>query len=201
MRKYINICIILVIVIVSGSIYILKSKEDLEIVSIQQETEIETEFQSFAQETKMTQEETVHKIMVYVCGAVKQSKVVELEEGKRVIDAIELAGGLSEDAEPESINLAAFLYDTQKIYVPKIGEVIDKNDFTGQNNSIEISKIDLNKADKKELMNLNGVGEVTAKAIIEYREKNGPFKSIEEIKNVSGIGEKSFEKIKDYIKI
>jgi len=199
LRKYINICIILIIVIASGSVYILKSKEDLEIVTVQQETE--TEFQSFDEETKMTQEETVYKIMVYVCGAVKQSKVVEIEEGKRVIDAIELAGGLSEEAEPENINLAAFLYDTQKIYVPKIGEVIDKNDFTEQNNSIEMSKIDLNKADKKELMNLNGVGEATAKAIIEYREKNGPFKSIEEIKNVSGIGEKSFEKIKDYIKV
>ena len=140
-------------------------------------------------------------IMVYVCGAVNESKVVEIEEGKRIIDAVELAGGLKEDAELKEINLAAFLYDAQKIYIPKIGEVIDKIDFTEQNSSIGTFKININTASKSELMELEGIGEVTAQAIIDYREKNGRFKTIEEIKNVSRIGEKSFEKIKDKITI
>lgn len=203
MKKYFVYAIFSIIVILSGIFYILKESsfkyEDEIQFQTSSEKILETSNYSLMQvEIEST---TLKMIKVYVCGAVNESKVIEIEDGKRIADALELAGGLKEEAELRDINLAAFLYDAQKIYVPKIGEVIDKIDFTEQNSSGGTFKININIASKSELMELDGIGEVTAQAIIDYRDKNGNFKSIEEIKNVSRIGEKSFEKIKDKITI
>ncbi len=203
MKKYFIYAIFSIIVILSGIFYILKESSFKYEDEIQFQTSSEKilETSNYSLMYVEVETTTLKMIKVYVCGAVNESKVIEIEEGKRIADALELAGGVSEEAELKDINLAAFLYDAQKIYVPKIGEVIDKIDFTEQNSSIGTFKININIASKSELMELDGIGEVTAQAIIDYRDKNGSFKSIEEIKNVSRIGEKSFEKIKDKITI
>lgn len=144
-------------------------------------------------------------IVVDVGGEVNSPMVVELEEGSRVGDAIEAAGGLTEKADITEINRAAFVEDGEKIYVPALvtedGEVIGAGESGQSLPSYSDGKININTADSQQLQELNGVGPVTAEKIIEYREENGRFKDVEDIKNVSGIGDKTFEKMKDDIKV
>lgn len=148
-----------------------------------------------------------NSIVVYVCGAVKNNQVVTLKQNSRVCDAIEAVGGLNNDADLTNINLAYILEDGEKIYIPKKGEEIQETtSSSGQSTtyssiSTKNSKININKATQTELETIPGVGPSTALKILDYREKNGKFSSIEDIKNVSGIGDAKFEKIKDYITI
>lgn len=148
-------------------------------------------------------------IVVYVCGAVKENKVVTLQENSRVCDAIDAVGGLSKDADLTNINLAYILEDGEKIYIPKIGEetqtestTLSSSSYsTYSSNSLKNNKININKATQTELETIPGIGPSTALKILDYREKNGKFSSIEDIKNVSGIGDAKYEKMKDYITI
>ncbi|WP_245984593.1 helix-hairpin-helix domain-containing protein [Biomaibacter acetigenes] len=149
-------------------------------------------------------------MVVYVTGAVKNPGVYTLEDGMRVKDAIDLAGGILPEADLLRLNLAKKLHDEDKLYVPKIGEVSSEQpgqeslivaDGTGGISSYSDGKININTASLSELDTLPGIGPTTAQKIIDYRTQNGPFKSIEDIKNVSGIGEKKFEQIKDKIKV
>jgi len=138
-------------------------------------------------------------IMVHISGQVHNPGLVELPYGSRVIDAVNLAGGLKKDADLDKMNLAKKLTDEEKIYIPKIGEEeIPIGDFIDGQNNDSNSKININICSKEELMSLPGIGEVLAGRILEYREQN-PFKTIDDIKNVSGIGEKKFESIKELI--
>ena len=144
-------------------------------------------------------------IMVHISGEVYNPGLVELELGSRVIDAVELAGGLKKDADMDRINLAKKLVDEEKIYIPKIGEEethieISAVGMSNNTNANTNGQIDINTCTKEELMSLPGIGEVLAQRVIEYREQN-PFKTIEDIKNVSGIGDKKFESIKDLITV
>lgn len=127
--------------------------------------------------------------------------VVELEEGSRIQDAIEAAGGLTENADLDGINRAAFVNDGDKILIPSVEE----GGFPYEEGAIQDSygdgRININTADSGQLQEITGVGPVTAEKIISYREENGRFDSIEDIKNVSGIGDKTFEKMKDEIKV
>ena len=143
------------------------------------------------------------KIIIHIDGAVKIPGIVELESYSRIYDAIEMAGGILEDADLSKTNLAQILTDGQKIYIPKIGEESNSEfqDNDNYNNFDENVRININVASARELQNLTGIGESTANAIIEYRNKNGKFNSIEELMNVSGIGENKFEKIKDRISV
>lgn len=139
-------------------------------------------------------------IMVHISGQVYNPGIVELEVGDRLIDAVKLAGGLKKDADIDRINLAKKLVDEEKIYIPKIGEEI-ANDIAVEANlsyKEESGKININTCSKEELIALPGIGEAIATKIIEYR-STVPFKSIEDIKNVSGIGDKKFEAIKELI--
>lgn len=147
-------------------------------------------------------ENEVKTIMVHISGAVHKPGVVELEEGKRLIDAVDLCGGLKDDADIDRINLAKKLADEEKIYIPRIGEEIpaDIGFSDKSNNNTDNGKININTCSKAELMLLPGIGDALADRIIEYREKM-PFKTIEDIKNVPGIGEKRFEAIKDLITV
>lgn len=152
-----------------------------------------------------TQNQNVEKdqefVFVDVKGAVDKPGVYRLKATDRVMTAIEKAGGVKEDADTNQINLAAMVEDGSMIYVPTKGES-NQNQQSGP--SIESStsnKININKANREDLLSLNGIGSQKAEAIIAYREENGPFQTIEEIMNVSGIGEKSFEKIKDDISV
>lgn len=155
---------------------------------------------------------STNNIIVYICGAVKTSKVVTLKENSRICDAIDAAGGLTNDADLTTINLAYILEDGEKIYIPKKGENIENLSSLNSNNqdssyssysssNFKNNKININKATQTELETIPGIGPSTALKILDYREKNGKFLSIEDIKNVSGIGEAKYEKIKNYISI
>lgn len=137
-------------------------------------------------------------IFVDVDGAVKNPGVYELTQGDRVNDAIDKAGGLSEDAYTRSLNKARLLVDGEKIYIPDKSEQFVENNTVALYNTGEGNLININTATKEQLMALNGIGEAYAERIIDYRKKS-EFSSIEEIKNVKGIGEKTFDKIKDSI--
>jgi competence protein ComEA len=145
-------------------------------------------------------ENEVNIIIVDIDGAVKNPGVYKFIDGDRVNDAIIEAGGLTENAYTKELNKARKLIDGEKIYILQQGEepIDSTNDinslYSGENNI----KININVATKEELMTLNGIGEIYANRIIEYRNKN-KFISVEQIQNVNGIGEKTFEKIKDYI--
>ena len=143
-------------------------------------------------------------IKVYVTGEVKNQGVIELEQGSRIVDAIEKAGGQTEEANLKNVNLAYELEDGQKIYIPNKSEE-NTNEITDDGitgiDSKENDTIDINKADEKELQELNGIGESLASSIIKYREENGKFKNIEDLKNVPGIGESKFSNIKEKIKV
>ena len=151
-------------------------------------------------------------------------EVVELEENSRISDAIDKAEGLKENADTKNINLAFKLEDGMKIYIPTIGESIAENEVNENNNMIDETskyvtsasgvaqeenngqteekkseKVNINKATQTELEGLPGIGPATAIKIINYRNENGKFKNIEDIKEVSGIGDAKYENIKDLI--
>lgn len=134
-------------------------------------------------------------LIVHVSGSVKRAGVYQLEKDKRIIDAIDKAGGLLEDADSDAINLAEKIKDGMKIYVPKKGEKPTAGaDLKSQ------SYIDLNLATKEELMTLPGVGEKTADKIIAYREAQ-PFEKVDDLLKVSGFGKKKMESLKGLISV
>ena len=132
------------------------------------------------------------KVFVYVCGEVQASGVYELEQDSRVFEAIAKAGGLTENAAAEAVNQARVVVDGEQIYVPSLDEVTERTDD---------GKININTAEKEELMTLTGVGEAKAQSIIAYREEHGGFQSIEELMQIEGIKEGVFNKIKEDITI
>lgn len=143
-------------------------------------------------------------IVVEIKGEVANPDVYEISEGSIIRDLITKAGGLTNEANIGKINRADKLRDNQLIVIP------NKNELSNANTNINVSKegntaeegiININTASLEELQKINGVGEVKAKSIINYREKNGGFKSIDEMKNIEGIGDKTFEKMKDQITI
>ncbi|MCX7795256.1 MAG: helix-hairpin-helix domain-containing protein [bacterium] len=144
------------------------------------------------------------KIAVHIGGAVRNPGLYYISVDSRVADAIQIAGGPTPDADLDAINLASKLIDGSKILVPSKLKKLDIS--SGSNTSLgetsvgaSVKKININTATAKELEELPGIGPTLAGKIISYRETNGPFKNIEDIKKVSGIGEKKFEAIKDLI--
>ncbi|WP_409972248.1 helix-hairpin-helix domain-containing protein [Bacillus sp. Bva_UNVM-123] len=144
-------------------------------------------------------------IIVDVKGAVLNPGVYEAAANDRVIDMITKAGGLNEHADESRINFAIRVEDEMVIYVPIIGEEgADGSDFVFEGTASKgknDGKVNLNTANETELQTLPGIGPAKAAMIIEYREKNGPFKAIEDLKLISGIGDKTFEKLQSSIKV
>jgi competence protein ComEA len=153
-------------------------------------------------------------VRVYITGAVAKSDVYFLPQGSIIKDAVEAAGGFNADADPERINQALELKDQQQIHVPRLDEVdppppvqggSENNDPPAENNTSPESPgggiININTATLEHLDTLPGIGPAIAQRIIDYREKIGGFKNIEQITEVSGIGEATFEKIKGSITI
>ena len=187
-------------------IYYINTKNDEIIISsnIIEENEVNEE-----NEKKETKQE-IENIIVHVSGCVNKEGIVELPINSRVIDAINYAGGVKENADLSDINLASILEDGIKIYIPSLQEKTE-NAFN-ENNDLNISskinenissnstqKININTATQEQLDTLPGIGQSTALKIIEYRKENGKFKKIEDIKQVKGIGEAKFNKLKDLI--
>ena len=146
--------------------------------------------------------------IIHISGAVKQPGVYKLSPGKRIIDAVNVAGGAMEKAHLDAVNLAAPLYDGQKIIIPIIPEVrndelsgIAEQGLTTLEFNYDTNNglININSATARELETLPGIGPALAERILEYRKNNGTFRRIEDIKGVSGIGQKRFDAIKEMI--
>lgn len=142
-------------------------------------------------------------ITVDVKGAVKSPGIYDLPVGSRVNDAVQKAGGLTEQADSKSINLAQKVSDEALVYVPTKGEeVANQQTASGTASSTnKEKKINLNKASLEELKQVKGLGGKRAQDIIDHREANGKYKSVDELKKVSGIGAKTIEKLKDYVTV
>lgn len=140
------------------------------------------------------------KIFVQVAGAVNKPGVYELKEGSRVYAALEAAGGLTDSADDTDINQASVLEDGQKIYVYTIDERLEEQALQ-EEAAIDDGLVDINKASESELTTLPGIGQNKARQIIEYRQANGAFASVDDIKNVSGIGDGIFKQINSLIKV
>ena len=138
------------------------------------------------------------KVLVHVDGAVITPGVYELVSGSRVCDAVEAAGGLTDEADTSQVNLAAELTDGEKVHIPRAGEA-PISTTPAQGDDASSGPININTATAEQLDALPGVGEATATAIIEDREQNGPFASPEDLMRVSGIGEKKYERLEGLI--
>ena len=154
-------------------------------------------------------------VIIHITGSVKNPGIVKLKEESRIEDAIEAAGGLTENADITKVNLAYVVEDGTKIKIPSASEedigdediidsksgdniIIEENTISSNNST---QTININKATEKEFETLPGIGPSLASKIIEYRNQNGKFESIEDIKNVNGIGDNKYEKIKDLITV
>ena len=210
------IMLVSILVVIFGTIfaYIIKSTKE-RIDSMESDTYEIKEYNS-EDENMVLEEMEIDikdvKIIIDISGEVNNPGIKELEYGKRVQDAIDLAGGLTESADVSKINLAYILKDEEKIIIPKKEENIENNNqevkyiYSGSsninnssNNNNEPKKVNINTASKAELVTITGIGESTADKIINYREKTSKFKKIEDIKNGPGIGAAKFEAIKEQI--
>ena len=150
-------------------------------------------------ETAQTAESAAQKVSIYLCGAVVHPAVYEVPKGARLHEVLALAGGFSENAAQDAVNLAAVVEDGSMVRVPTVEEAARGTAEVLAEESAVSGKVDLNRADKEALMRLPGVGERKAEQILAYRKEHGKFKSTEEIKKIPGIKEKAFEKLKDSI--
>lgn len=156
------------------------------------------------------EQEEGEPLCVFVCGQVAEPGVYELPAGSRIYQAVEEAGGMLETADETYVNQAQYLEDGQRIYIPSVEEVASGQVETGgeepsgaglSGEADSDSRVNINTASKEELMTLSGIGEKKAEAIIQYREASGGFQTTEELMQVEGIKEGTFEKIKEDIKI
>lgn len=189
-KKYYILIIVFLLVIAIIFLFMNKkeSYENLEIENI-----------VITEEQEEIVEEKEEKIKIHILGEVNYNGILELVVGNRIADAIEKAGGLTELADISKINLAYVLEDGEKLYIPSINDAEDVEYLLSETAKNE--KININSAKLEELQNIPGVGPSIAQAIIDYREENGRFKSIEDIKNVSGVGDSKYKKMENYIKV
>ena len=172
------------------------------------ETNLQAEVAAVSKDSsteKEVKEEPVEQdlITVDVKGAVKSPGIYDLPVGSRVNDAVQKAGGLTEQADSKSLNLAQKVSDEALVYVPTKGEESTSQQSgsgTASSTSKE-KKVNINKASLEELKQVKGLGGKRAQDIIDHREANGKFKSVDELKKVSGIGAKTIEKLKDYVTV
>ncbi|MDI6892366.1 MAG: helix-hairpin-helix domain-containing protein [Actinomycetota bacterium] len=194
-RQLIATVFLVVLLVLGGSLLYLRNRPRT--IVVKEVEKAEESADSEAEEVK------VGKVIVHVCGAVKTPGVYELEANERVVKAIEMAGGATEEAKLDTLNLAAKLVDGQKIYVPREGETapVVSSASGGSNSTVSTGLVNLNTATLDELDTLPGIGPVLAQRIIDYREAHRGFTSISELQEVSGIGPKKFADIKDKVTV
>jgi len=201
--------IVMLLILLFWQVFQSDSKEEPAEMSVYEELLLEEEGdveENSEEEVAVPQEAPSADIIVDVKGAVQAPGVYTMNTNSRVIDAIEKAGGLVAEAEEKAVNLAQIVEDQMVIYVPTEGEALENGNseiIASQTADREDSTdtIDINRAEKEALMTLNGIGDSKADNIIAYREENGNFQTIEDIKNVSGIGEATFDNLKDFIHV
>ena len=154
-------------------------------------------------EKEVLVEQSVYKLPIFICGEVNNPGVYEVDSTSLINDVLIEAGGFTDEANRDVINLAKVVSPNEQIYIPKVGEEIDKtlNSYDNVERNEGPSRININTADTTELENLPGIGKVKADQIVSYRKENGFFKSQEELKNVSGIGEKTYQALQEHITI
>ena len=170
-----------------------------EVAAVSKDSSSEKEVKKEEKEEPLEQDQ----ITVDVKGAVRSPGIYDLPVGSRVHDAVQKAGGLTEEADSKSLNLAQKVSDEALVYVPSKGEEATSQQAasgTPPSTSKE-KKVNLNKASLEELKQVKGLGGKRAQDIIDHREANGKFKSVDELKKVSGIGAKTIEKLKDYVTV
>lgn len=188
MKKRIVFAVSAALILLCGFLYLFSKTDDSDSILLTSEMN----------KSDMEEEASVPaSFYVYVIGEVVSPGVYSLDEGQRIFEAVEKAGGTTGNADLSGFNPAEKIYDGMRIYVPAIGELLSENteNISGKD------KVNINTADRDELCLLPGIGSQKADSIIAYRKKNGAFHSAEEIMNVSGIGESIFERIKDFIKV
>ena len=209
-KKQKTIILIIAIIVAIGMIYFIYNKNQIR-CDIDLESEI---LISNTSENKTNVELQEDLVIIHITGSVKNPGIVKLKDGSRIEDAIEAAGGLTENADITNVNLAYVLDDGVKIRIPSITD--EKNgdeqileEESGENIIEETNmtlgastkEVNINKATETELQSLPGIGASLASRIIEYRNQNGKFSKIEDIKNVNGIGDSKYENIKDFITV
>lgn len=190
------------ILVVSGLCYFYFSSSDS---SPPQEELIET-IQPIEEKnlSESAEEAVMQQVFVEIKGAVMYPGVYELEQDQRIKDVVQLAGGYTENADTQFINHAQKVQDEMVIYIPIMGEQLEEGAsslLTLPTETNKEQKININKADVATLGTLPGIGPSKAQSILTYREENGQFQTIDDLKNVSGIGDKTFEKLKDAITV
>ena len=193
--------------------FILLQGRDQGETDVQQLTEQTSSSSSYMNEksnksNEISQTETEDQLVtVDVKGAVKKPGVYQLQSNSRVHDALEKAGGLTDEADLKSVNQAQKLSDEAVVYVAKVGEnAVDVTasapaSATSGTNQTKSALVNLNTATEADFQTISGIGQKRAQDIIAYREANGRFKSVDDLKNVSGIGAKTLEKLKEYVTV
>ncbi|MEM5145424.1 helix-hairpin-helix domain-containing protein [Enterococcus faecalis] len=193
--------IVILITLLVG-IYLMVNKEAQVDTTMWEETSLTTMAEVA---TDATKERAETMIYVDIKGAVKVPGIYQLKNQQRIWDALALAGGVSEEADTTQVNYAQKVKDQMIIYVPKKGESVPQSLETLQGSAPaqqnQEEKINLNTATEAELQTISGIGAKKAQEIIRFRDEQGPFKTVEELKNVPGIGEKTVERLKDMLTV
>jgi competence protein ComEA len=144
---------------------------------------------------------TPSELVVHVAGAVVHPGVYRLSPGTRVIDAVDQAGGLAGDAQPDAVNLAAPVTDGERVYVPRVGDSVPLATIGSTSSDAPVGPVNLNSAGPEELDQLPGVGPATAAAIVAHREQHGPFASVDDLADVRGIGPAKLEALRGLVTV
>ena len=197
-KKQKTTILIIAIIVAIGMIYFIYNKNQ-----IRSDIDLESEILiSNTSENKTNVEIQEDLVIIHITGSVKNPGIVKLKYGSRIEDAIEAAGGLTENADITNVNLAYVLDDGVKIRIPSITDEKNGDEQILEEGSGESTKeVNINKATETELQSLPGIGASLASRIIEYRNQNGKFSKIEDIKNVNGIGDSKYDNIKDFITV
>lgn len=211
-KEHIIISVFVFLILVVTAIYIIKTGDGDIILKSNNGLSVENRM-----EFKQQEEKKIETIRINVRGEINNPGIVEMEKGKVIIDAVDLAGGFTDEADVDNINLVYELFQNVTIRIPSKNEgnlIEEKNSgfdiiahdtgvIEGEsgNDKGQGDMVNINLASKERFLNLPGIGEVYAQRIIEYRNENGRFESLDELLNISGIGEKTFENIRPFISL
>lgn len=212
-KNYLKVILLLLMILSAGFCYscdrgeVLSSLESIPAAQTAPEAEL---IQENVKLQEAQEVESAVRYYVHICGEVEHPGVYEMEAGERIYHVVERAGGYTQAAAADYLNLAEPVVDGMKLVVPDKSELAGAKDLYGlpginleqsSQGAVETGKINLNAATKEQLMTLRGIGEARAGDIIRYRETHGNFSSIEDIMKVSGIKDAAFQKIKDSITV
>ncbi|MDF2610759.1 MAG: hypothetical protein K0R92_2233 [Lachnospiraceae bacterium] len=208
-NKSFKLIITILFVVLAGILYSCNmTGQKKELIPLTQDLETKEtsgtrEENNLKEEKTLLEDSDAKSLYVHICGAVKKPDVYEVKDGTRIIEVIRLAGGLTDEAAGDYINQAALVTDGQQVYIPTKSEVVDASPsgYLQNSNQDGANIVNINTAAKEELMTLPGIGEAKANSIIAYRQENGGFKNIDEIKNIEGIKDSVFNKISELITV